>query len=291
VRDHLAHVSAQSWDDAIDAARHALAEARLAGDVILQEWINQSLCVALIHVGKAEEAESRLGSMIDEPDWDSNIAWSAATAYHLTGDLPRAVEWYRRVLHRPGDRINGRKMYEFLEGAIFALGEMGRWDDARKEVQLFRNRASTRPGENGGLYAGWVEWRSTGQPPDALISGEPDLTRYLELEYALLKDEDPQALMSRADQLRPLLSGKSVLIDSLRAECLLRMDRAADAYQLALEAWQRALTERRTDPLIRCHFDLVTERMIRSAEAAGKGDDAEEARRELARLRYRDRPQ
>jgi len=291
VRDHLAHVSVQEWEDAADAARQALAAAQQASDGILEDWIHQSLCVTLIRLGRIDEAESRLATMIEDPNWDSNIAWSAATAYHLAGDLPHAVEWYRRVLHRPGDAVPGRKLYEFLEGTVFALGEMRRWEEARTEVRSYRSRASTRGGETGAPYGSWIEWRSTGRLPDQMEPGEPDMTRYLELEYALLRGEDPESILTRAEALRSRLSGKSALLDSLRAECLLKIDRADDAYQLAGSAWHNALMQRQTDPLIRAHFDLVTERMIRAADAAGKGDEADKARAELERVWYRPTPQ
>jgi len=210
----------------------------------------------------------------------------AATAYHLEGRLGRAIDWYRSVLHSEFDQVEGRKMYEFLEGTVFALGEMAKWDEARQEAALFKSRLQGTI-EYAGIYAGWVEWRATGRPPEQMGEGETDLSLYLGLEYSLARSENASLLLERANDLLSRLSGKKSLVDSIRAECLTRLGRSEEAFLVARKAWNEARAELSTSTLVRAHFDLVTDRFVRAARISGLMQEANDAQVFFDAWRYR----
>ena len=60
------------------------------------------------------------------------------------------------------ETLRGRMSWEFLEGAVFTLAEMKRWEEARSAVLSF-DRAFAQGGLPTRYYLAWIDWRATGK--------------------------------------------------------------------------------------------------------------------------------
>lgn len=270
-------------DAAIEEAEAARVLASRAGDAILTEWSSRLKGVALVR-GRRFEAGDALFTRLAQSGTVSEIAWDAAHAFHLEGNLPRAVAWYRRSLGREGQPGVGRMKYESVEGAVLALGEMERWSDAVSEIERFRTAFPDQAGA-WSWYGRYIAWRRGGTPAasDPDIFQEPiDLYRYWSLEIALARGGDPHQLLRAIDADGQRASETRSLLLLVRVEALRRMGRTGEALEVAREALLRLRAERRTSVLARAHFDLAAERLAALAEAKGLFAEAKQVRAEAA---------
>jgi hypothetical protein len=216
------------------------------------------------------------------PPCPNDIGWDRAMAFHLSGDLPRAVAAYRRSLVLPADPSSGRMRYEFLLGLVLALCEMGQYDRALADMNTF----SVQYPDQDRVVAAvrrYVQWRSGATPPEIETSpGEQDLMNYWNLEIALADGVAPVQLLReiaveeiRASETRPL-------VRSCKAEVLWRMGRTAEALPLARDAYQETLTHVGDDPVARAHLDVVAARLAVMEERYGVRSEGERVRREAA---------
>jgi tRNA A-37 threonylcarbamoyl transferase component Bud32/tetratricopeptide (TPR) repeat protein len=276
--------SSGSHESAMAAVLAARQAANAAGDARLVEWIERVHARFLTQAGRFDEADRSFRSLLERSDAKGDVAWDAAVAMHLAGELPRAVEWYRLgTRQRALDPFAGRLMYEYYQGLILALGEMGRWNEAVAEADAF---AANDP--DAAPLAVWfrryITWRSGGVlDPVEVNTREIDIARYWSVEMALATGADPRKLLPQIEAEAKRSSGNRNLLLSARSEVLRRLGRNAEALALARQAYRDVLADRRTSTESRAHFDLVAERLAALAPTA----EADGVRAEAAALRWR----
>jgi tetratricopeptide (TPR) repeat protein len=216
------------------------------------------------------------------PDTGSEAAYDAGRAFHLQGHLQRALSWYRRGLGRGADAEGGRGTYEDLEGIVFCLSELGRWEEALAEEKRFH--AAYPSINSSGGYREYVRWRTGAIPSLEGVRGigNPDLGRYWQLEFRWIRHESAQALLAGVDEEMERTSEAGPFLLSLRGELLNRLGRGAEALVAGQEALRQTRVSLGTSPAARAHYDLVAERFAAMARRAGRRQEAENA---LAGLR------
>jgi tetratricopeptide (TPR) repeat protein len=273
-------------DDAVAEAEAARVEAASAGDAVLTEWSARVRGVALVRAGHFAEADAFFTALAVNSPAASDISWDAANAYHLRGELPRALVWYRRSLGRAGRPGVGRLKYEAIQGLVLALGEMNRWTEAREEIDRFAAGYSWEA-EHWTLFRRYVTWRTGGIPsaPYDPYNGT-DVYRYWPLEFALARHHDLTNLLRVIDEDRRHASETSALLLVTKAETLRQLGRIDEALDVARDAMNRVRAECHRSTLARAHYDLAAERLARLAEAKGFTAEARQVRAEAAALRW-----
>ncbi|QQR75727.1 MAG: serine/threonine protein kinase [Holophagales bacterium] len=209
----------------------ALESARQAGDVRLAEVAERWLGRAFISAGREKEAEERLEPLFLRAESPSNVAWDAAKAFHLAGDLRRAAAWYEKGLMFDGGPTGGRQKHYYLFALVTALAEAGNWEAARRSIASFLD--SSGAPAMGRLAEQYVNWRSgapvdvEGLDPMLPNSTDPIKSWYLEIRHAagappadLIAELDP--ILARADEAKGQLH-------SLRGQLLGELGRAEEA--------------------------------------------------------------
>lgn len=277
---------------AVGAAREALSHAEAASDRPLADWARRVLGRTLAADGRVPEAVALFEQASRDPQAGRDAAFDAATAFHLNGDLPLAAEWYRRGLTPGGEAEYGRMKYEFLEGLLFALTEMGRPDEARRRIEEFAAASLLTGIGDLAMYRAYVAWRSGAALPAVarLLPGNTDLFRYWELEVRLASGEDPATLLGLVREDARRASETRVLLQSLEAELLRLTSRGNEALALSREAFEKARVRRELSVADRAHFDLVVERYARAAAGAGRPDEAARARAAWTAVAWRPVP-
>ncbi|HKC24798.1 MAG TPA: protein kinase, partial [Thermoanaerobaculia bacterium] len=119
--------------DAISLTREALAEARRASDATLAESTERAHAIALVRAGRGEEGARLLNDLAGRARAPAEIALDAARAFHAAGARADAIAWYRDGLARaagPGARAGS----ELARGLVDVYGELGRWDEALRDL-------------------------------------------------------------------------------------------------------------------------------------------------------------
>jgi tetratricopeptide (TPR) repeat protein len=255
--------------DALPECERALAAARRAGDHLLLEWLVRVKGKTLVAADRFAEAENLFAAESARSSASSDLAYDAAFAFHLAGDLERAVGWYRRGMGRGGGLEAGRGKHEYLEGVVFALGELGRWEQALSAIERFEAvYAQQAPGPE--FARQYVRWRR-GEDTDRRALGADhvqDLHRYWRLEFGLAGGEEPAVLLRAAEAELRRSSETTALLGSLRGELLARLGRRAEAVEAARRAFEQCRRQADVLPSVRAHLDLVTDR-LRRLETAG----------------------
>lgn len=247
--------------DALAEVERALEKARAAGDAPLVQWIARARARALLDAGQPEEAETAWGASFERSEEPAPIALEAGRAFHLRGELARAVAWYRRGLTGRGDRARiGLFPRDLLVGVLLALGEAGRWDDAAAEVDRFEAAYPDRVRDVAAARA-FVAWRS-GRKPARYADGVADigLFRYWGLEARRASGETAGSLLADVERVGREAPDVAPLFASLRAELLAALGRKDEARALAAEALDGARDLAATDTGVRAHLGLVAER-------------------------------
>ncbi|MGE5233220.1 MAG: protein kinase domain-containing protein [Acidobacteriota bacterium] len=269
---------------AVTYCDQALAALAPAGDPILTEWIERARGKALVAAGQIGEAEAQFERLMRGSPADSDVAFDAGRSLHLHGDLERAIAWYRRGYGRGGSMTAGRIKYEFLEGTVLALGELGRWAEARAEAQRF---AAIYPSllSDSRSYEEYVRWREGQVPEIAGLAETPDLQGYWRLEFRWRRGEEAATLLPLVEGKLRTASETLALLHSLHAELLARLGRGGEALAEARDALERLRADLPLSTIARAHYDLVTERFARLAKAAGRQAEAQTALAALHRFR------
>ena len=100
-----------------------------AGDPLLHEAIGTAAAKAAVAAGDLAQANETFSALIERSESAAVISFTAADAFHLRGDLERAVKWYERGMMRV-HLGSGMDRSDFIDGIVFARGEQGRWKDA-----------------------------------------------------------------------------------------------------------------------------------------------------------------
>lgn len=284
LRELIRSANSGLFTSAIRESEASMEDAKAASDTILEECILRLRSDAFIQSGDTSAAEKILGGLWSTSENAPEIANNAAVAYHLRGDLARAVDWYWRAIRGGGAAAIGRSKAHSLTGLLLALGEMERWDQAKDVMDRYESFYSG----DARLWRQVIAWRTTGRAEAVPVhSLNTDSWRYWGLELRAAAGEDPAAVARAVAAEYPELSHPAGLFKSLEAEMLERSGRSAEALVKAEEAWRETRLEREKDIFARAHFDLVTERWARMAEKAGKRAEAAEARRFLKEVWWR----
>ena len=260
---------ANMLDLAMSEAKAALDSAMRAREVWLGQYAERLQAKILVAQGKIPEAEARFASLAERAEDAPEVAYDAAVAFHLSGDLRRAVAWYERGMGRGSAIGAGKSKHEFLKGEVLALVERKRYAEALAAVARF---GATYPSFQSHLWTfrEYVRWRS-GERPEADPSGVPrnwtDLERYWALEFELAAGGKPGEILQRVDRFlaeRPETQAEAL---SLRAELLARQGRAREATEVALDALELVRAEQERSIIARGHLNLVEERAHRLREA------------------------
>jgi tRNA A-37 threonylcarbamoyl transferase component Bud32/tetratricopeptide (TPR) repeat protein len=269
VYDHLWEAErlrrAGMLDLAMAEADAALASAKRARETWLGQYAERVEAKILAAQGKTKEAETRFASLFERAEDAPELAYDAAVAFHLTGDLSRAVAWYERGIGRESAIGAGKSKHEFLKGEVLALVEQKRYEEALAAVARF---GATYPafGSQLWIYREYIRWRSGERPvadPSGVSSNGTDLYRYWALEFAFAEGAEPQVLLKRVDSFlaeRPETRAEAL---SLKAELLSRLGRGPEAAETAQSALELVRVERPRSIIADGHADLLTERAHR----------------------------
>jgi tRNA A-37 threonylcarbamoyl transferase component Bud32/tetratricopeptide (TPR) repeat protein len=255
-------------DLAMSEAKAALDSARRAREIWLGQYAERLQAKILVAQGKIPEAEARFASLAERAEDAPEVAYDAAVAFHLSGDLRRAVSWYEQGIGRGSAIGAGKSKHEFLKGEVLALVERKRYAEALAAVARF---GATYPSFQSHLWTfrEYVRWRS-GERPEADPSGVPrnwtDLERYWELEFELSAGGKPEEILRRVDRFLAERPETRVEALSLRAELLARQGRKREAAEAAQSALELVRAEQGRSIIARGHLDLVEERARRLRE-------------------------
>ncbi|HRY44725.1 MAG TPA: serine/threonine-protein kinase [Thermoanaerobaculia bacterium] len=247
--------------EALAAVEQALEKARAAGDAPLGQWIARARARALLDTGQPGEADTAWGASFERSVEPARIALEAGRAFHLRGDLARAVAWYRRGLTGRGDYARiGIYPRDLMLGSVLALGEAGRWDDTAAEVDRFEAAYPDRVRDVAAVRA-FVAWRS-GRSPARFADSVADigLFRYWGLEARRASGEAATPLLADVERVGREAPDVAPLFASLRAELLAALGRKDEARALAAEALDGARDLAATDTGVRAHLSVVEAR-------------------------------
>jgi tetratricopeptide (TPR) repeat protein len=253
---------AGALDLAMAEARAAQSSAKQARETWLGQYAERLQAKILVAAGKIPEAEARFAALTENAEDGPEVAYDAAVAFHLHGDLRRAVAWYERGIGRESAMGAGKSKHEFLKGEILALVEERRYAEALAAVERF---VATYPTWQGHMWTfrEYVRWRAGERPerdPSGVPSNWPDLERYWELEFQLADRDEPEEVLLRVDRLLgERLETRAELL-SLRAELLTRLGRTREATEIAQSALELVRTEQARSIVARGHTDLIEKR-------------------------------
>ncbi len=256
---------------ALPLVTRAVTEAALVEDGRLSDWAGRLRARTLIAAGHLDEGEESFERLVRSSEAPSDVCFDAGKALHLAGSLEPAVKWYRRGFGPGGAGHSGRGKWEYLEGEVLALAELGRFAEGRAEIQYF---LGLYPDDSNfeAAYQAYLRWREGEKPAVEkldIVAGSPDFLRYFRLELLSAHGADPRRLLadivedlSRSSEARPqLLSLESVVLSKL--------GRATDAKRAALESYELALVERSRNTAVRAQFKLIEQRAARWRQPAG----------------------
>ena len=267
------------FEAALAHAVEAREAARQAGDVPLVTWCDRVRAELLASVapGDAEELFQDLYRHSESP---ADIAWEAATAFHLEGYLEHALSWYRRGFFRGGSPHMGRSKVEHLLGRILALDELGRFE----EIEEVIDRSEALYGlENPAIppFRTYLAWRRGQTPEPPVKSAHPgyyDTFRYWSLELRRRRGEPADELLEDVRRWHGWVSEESRgLVGSLLGELLVETGEVEEGLAVLRESLEMVRWDLRAFPAARGHYEWVTRRFARVARTAGLEDEARRA--------------
>ena len=263
---------------AASKAAEAAATIAAAGDPSVLEWARRSEARLRIAAGEVDEGERLFREIARDAVASISVALDAAHALHLSGNLSRAIPWYREAVLGRGDQEEPWIVIGALEDALLAFCEKGRFDEALALV------------ESGPVAWSWKEemravvlWRA-GRPvsPPPGIEPATSLRRLWLLEERLAVGADAGTLLPAVVAEKAKAAGEREFLDLLEAELLLRTGRGKEGWTLAAPAFSALWARRSSDVTARGHLGLAADRAARAAEAAGARAEAGRIRREAS---------
>ena len=279
VRAALSYLGQGEAPRAVASAGEAISAAEAVPDPILAEASRRILGRALVASGRFGEAEKLFGELYASSENAPEIADDAGKAFHLAGRLEAALGWYQRGTTTQGLQTVGRARIYMVDEAVMVLCEEGRLDEAAALVDRFAGGSNASQGARREIWSSLLRWRRGGRL-EAISNNSytDDTSRYWLLEFAVASGGDPARLLAASDDFLTRYSGPRSLALSVRAEILDRLGRRAEAWTMAQESWELGRAERLARVEARAHFDVVTERYVRLAEATGRTAEAARAR-------------
>jgi hypothetical protein len=273
---------------ALAAAQAAQRAAAAAQESWLEEYAGRVEARLLAAEGRIPEAERRFAAIVGSADDPTEVSYEAAVAFHLHGDLSRALAWYARGLDSGAIFDGGKSKHEFLKGEVLALLEERRYSDALSAIDRYVRGFPAASGQ-GEVYREFVRWRAGETPNDPSSSVPPngtDLDHYWAAECRFARGAEPRQLLAEVERMlgeKPETRGELL---SLEAELLARLGDPKRAAAAARGAFEVVSAERASSIIARGNWDLVRERLQRLAGstavnggAAGRGEAAPRTRR------------
>jgi tetratricopeptide (TPR) repeat protein len=265
--------------ESLPAAERACQEAAATGDERLVDWTRRLRARALIGAGRIVQGEAAFAELARTSEAASDVAYDAARALHLAGRLAPAEAWYRRGLGRGGSNQTGRSKWEYLEGEVLALCELGRLAEARTRIEHF---AALYPdaADFAEAMRRYVRWRAGEVPPVEGLSitpTSPDFLRYFLLELRFAGGAPVSAVLREVEAEMPRSSEAVPELLSLQGELLARLGQPAAALRAAREGAQLAREQSRVNTAVRAQIGLIEQRATRLAHAAGAAHAAHAA--------------
>jgi tRNA A-37 threonylcarbamoyl transferase component Bud32/tetratricopeptide (TPR) repeat protein len=285
LREAVRLLDAGFLGEALAEAEQAVAAASRASDGSLTEWTGRVKVRVLVRLGRAADADAAWGAMLPASPNRAEIAFEAGNAFHLSGELGRAVAWYRRGIGRGGEAGFGRAKRETLDGLVFALGELGRWDEALAEVDRFTAIYPEIAGQSA-LYRALVLSRA-GRPfaaPGPPAPGSPDLDLAWGIELRAARGGEPEALLAEIERALASVSGEPYILLATKADVLERQGRDSEALETWRKAWASALKARAADVVARLYARDIGTRLARFEDLAHRPAAARAVRAELRRI-------
>jgi tetratricopeptide (TPR) repeat protein len=249
-------------DLALAEARAAEASAAQAEESWLGQYAERLQAKILVDEGKAPEAEARFDSLLARVEDSPEVAYDAAVAFHLHGDLTRAVAWYERGIGRGSAMGAGKSKHEFLKGEVLALVEAKRFGEALRAVDRFGAAYPSRH-EQLWLFRGYINWREGECPeidPSGVRPNATDLDRYWALDFEFACGGKAEAMLPRVDRFLAERPETRAELLSLRAELLSRLGRIEEAAEASKSSLELLREEQGRSILARGHADLLRER-------------------------------
>jgi len=247
--------------EAVAESQAALAAAGHSAEAILGETMQRGLGKALIAAGHTQEGEALLRGLAAHSENASEIYYDAAVAFHLRGDLDRAVAFYEMGIGRGGSPEGGKDKHEVIQNEVLALVERNAWPEAFAAIQRFHDRY---PGiDDWPIYEEFVRWRRGDIPriERIVFHAKPtDLQRDWGLEFRDATGEDPKMLLALVDALIAEGNQPPAILLSLKAKLLWRLGRLPEASKAAADAWQRTVWDARISIIARTHLVVVRSR-------------------------------
>jgi tetratricopeptide (TPR) repeat protein len=255
-------------DESLAEATKAVGEASLANEAILVEVMQRAEAALLVRSGHLMEGETLFQNAWRTSENASEIAYDAGVAYHLHGDLDRALTWYERGMGKGASTAAGKSKHEFVQAIVLALAEGRRWNEAADAVERYRAAYVSNIGE-AAIYDEYLRWRR-GEAPrgdDVHLNWyATDVTRYWQLEFRLARGDKPSDLLPIVEKEVNAASQPVCIWHALHAELLWRLGRKGDAAAEASRATDALKIERTIGIIARAHAGIVQERFARIAE-------------------------
>jgi tetratricopeptide (TPR) repeat protein len=252
-------------DLAMSEARAAEDSAKRAQEIWLAEYAERLQAKILVAQGKILDAEALFTSLVGRAEDAPEVAYDAGVAFHLAGDLRRAVMWYEKGIGRDSAIGAGKSKHEFLKGEVLALVEEKRYEEALAAAERFGETYPTLQDQLW-LFREYIRWRAGERPeanPGRVRPNATDLSRYWELEFEFADGREPKELLSRVDRFLAERPETKTEARSLRAELLDRLGRTKEAAQVAQAALELARVEAPRSIIARGHLSLLEERARR----------------------------
>jgi tetratricopeptide (TPR) repeat protein len=256
---------AEALDLAMSEASKAVESAKRSREPWLGQYAERLRAKVLVGMGEIQEAEALFISLANRAEDAPEVAYDAAVAFHLKGDLRRAVAWYERGIGRESSIGAGKSKHEFLKGEVLALVEEKRYSEALAAVD--RYGAIYPPFQDVlWLYREYIRWRAGEKPQlnaTEIPANWPDLERYWLLEFLFARGGNPQETLQKVDRFLAERPETRIETLSLRAELLARLGRLQEASEVARAALVAIDSERARSIVARGHHDLLAARVRR----------------------------
>lgn len=254
-------------DESLAEITKAVGEASLANEAILVEVMQRAQAVLLVRSGHPTEGETLFQSIWRTSENASEIAYDAGVAYHLHGDLDRALSWYERGMGKGASTGTGKSKHEFVQAIVLVLAEGRRWSEAADAVERYRAAYVSNTAE-AAIYDEYLRWRRGESPrlDDVYLTWyATDINRYWILEFRMARGDKVSDLLAIVEKEVNAASQPQCIWRALHAELLWRLGRKSDAAAEASRAMDALKIERTIAIIARAHADIVQERFTRIA--------------------------
>ncbi|MBV8199142.1 MAG: serine/threonine protein kinase, partial [Acidobacteria bacterium] len=251
---------------ALGAAQAAQRAAAAAQESWIEEYAGRVEARLLAAENRIGEAERRFDAIARTAEDATEVDYEAAVAFHLQGDLRRAVSWYRRGLDAGAIFDGGKDKHEFIKGEVLALLEQRRFAEALAAIDSYSRAMAPED-----VYREFVRWRAGELPNDVTSRVAPnstDLHRYWAIECRFARGAEPRQLLAEVERMlseKPETRGELL---SLQAELLARLGDRKRAAEAARAAFEVVSAESGRSIIARGHLDLVRERLRRLGGSA-----------------------